>query len=147
MNKKYEIFKSVILSGAFQLEDMLDKITTMWVQGALTEEEKNELILMAHTHTTVDGNRAPVQAQLDAIFVILDEVLLEIAKLKNGVQEEPEEPEEVCAWYRWDGVGVIPWQTGVQCSHNGVVYTSAIDNNVWEPGAPGIDERYWIPEE
>ena len=144
MNKKYEIFKSVILSGSFVLEDMLDKITTMWVQGALTEEEKNELTLMAHTHTTVDGNRAPVQAQLDAIFVILDEVLLEIAKLKNDTQEAPE---GVRAWYRWDGVGVIPWQTGVQCTHNGAVYTSAIDNNVWEPGAPGIDERYWILEE
>lgn len=144
MSKKYEIFKSVILSGAFVLEDMLDKIETLWIQGVLTGDEKDELVQMAHTHTTVEGNRAPIQAQLDAIFTILEEHGLEIAKLKDDIQDAPE---DVRKWYRWNGVGTIPWQAGVQCSHNGVVYTSAIDNNVWEPGAPGIDERYWIPEE
>ena len=40
----YEIFKNVINSKRYNLDDMLKKIDTFWVQGDITEEQKNELV-------------------------------------------------------------------------------------------------------
>lgn len=34
----YEIIKSVIQSGRYELTDMLTKIDTLWVQGSLTDD-------------------------------------------------------------------------------------------------------------
>ena len=144
---KYFIFKSVIESGKFQLVDMLDKITTVWIQDGITAEEKDELVSLAHAHTTVDGNRADAHARIDAAFAKIDALEKEIALLKQGTTETPdaeETPESIPAWHPWDGVGTIPWQAGTVCVHNGTTYESMINNNVWEPGAPGIDERYWV---
>ena len=39
----YEIFKNVINSKRYNLDDMLKKIDTLWVQGDITEEQKKEL--------------------------------------------------------------------------------------------------------
>ena len=39
----YDIVKNVIISGDFRLSDMQTKIDTLWVQGDLTEDERNEL--------------------------------------------------------------------------------------------------------
>ncbi len=48
--------------------------------------------------------------------------------------------------------GALPWEQpestngyskGDRVTHVGKTYESAIDNNVWEPGSPGVDERYW----
>lgn len=35
------------------------------------------------------------------------------------------------------------YDKGAKASHNGERWVSEIDDNVWEPGAPGVDERYW----
>ena len=40
----YEITKSVIESKNYELTDMLKKIDVLWVQGSITEEQRNELI-------------------------------------------------------------------------------------------------------
>lgn len=50
----------------------------------------------------------------------------------------PSEPDEV-----------VPWQQGTymkgdKVSNRDHIWESVIDNNVWEPGSPGIDDRYWI---
>ena len=39
----YEIIKSVINSKDYKLEDILYKINKMWIESAITEEEKTEL--------------------------------------------------------------------------------------------------------
>ena len=38
----YEIVKNVIMSKRYELNDMLKKIDTLWVQGDITEEQKKE---------------------------------------------------------------------------------------------------------
>lgn len=45
----YEIIKSVILSGRYELADMLTKIDTLWVQSGLTDNERTELIDIARS--------------------------------------------------------------------------------------------------
>jgi len=32
---------------------------------------------------------------------------------------------------------------GVRVLRNGMAYESMVDNNTWEPGGPGIDDRIW----
>lgn len=45
----YEIIKSVIQSGRYELTDMLTKIDTLWVQSSLTDDERTELIDIARS--------------------------------------------------------------------------------------------------
>lgn len=45
---------------------------------------------------------------------------------------------------------VAPWQegkiygAGEKCTDGGFTWQSVINNNVWAPTSPGMDERYWI---
>ena len=48
----YDIVKNVIISGDFRLSDMQTKIDTLWVQGDLTEDERNELIAIIFQSTS-----------------------------------------------------------------------------------------------
>ena len=43
----YNIIKKVILSGRFELTDVLRKIDTLWIQGDLIDAEKTELEKLA----------------------------------------------------------------------------------------------------
>lgn len=46
--KKY--VKDVILRGDFVLDDMESKISRLWIEGRLTDDERNELITLAAEH-------------------------------------------------------------------------------------------------
>lgn len=45
----YEIIKSVIQSGRYELTDILTKIDTLWVQSSLTDDERTELMNLARS--------------------------------------------------------------------------------------------------
>lgn len=50
---------------------------------------------------------------------------------------------EIKPWEPWDGLS-DKYQPGAIVSHGGKVWESTYDGqNVWEPGAVGIDERFW----
>ena len=59
----YEIIKNVILSGVFKLADMKTKIDTLWVQGDLTEEQRNELVILMQENVKPESE-TPEQATL-----------------------------------------------------------------------------------
>ena len=46
----YQIFKNVIESRNYELNIMLAKIDTIWVQGKLSDEERTELIGLARAN-------------------------------------------------------------------------------------------------
>ena len=86
----YDIVKNVIISGDFRLSDMQTKIDTLWVQGDLTEDERNELIAIMKQYVKPESE-APEQIelykQLLAKYESLDE---RVTKLENGgVTPEP----------------------------------------------------------
>lgn len=39
-----------------------------------------------------------------------------------------------------------PYMKGDKVTHNGVTYESAVDNNVWEPGAAGTESLWTVVE-
>lgn len=47
-------------------------------------------------------------------------------------------PDVISAWEQPDSTN--PYMTGDKVTHNGSVWQSAIDNNVWEPGVYGWEE-------
>lgn len=154
----YEIIKSVIESGKYELKDMLTKIDTIWIQGGITEDQKKELTELAQSKANPANSYAPLQTQIDQAFKMINELTETVnanaqgmSALKEAVEKlgqpivtpDPEPVEEYPEWYEWNGIGICPWQTGSKCTHNGDKFESQVDNNIWEPGAIGVYDNIW----
>ncbi len=143
----YKIYKRVLESKSYNLADITDKIEQRCAEGKITEAEREELLTLANQNASAKNSKAAMQNQIDALFEIVGELALEIKALKEGAgeapEEAPEETEEYPQWERWNGIDKIPYQEGSKCTHNGVKYISMVDNNFWEPGAPGVYENIW----
>lgn len=89
----YGIIKNVIESRNYELTDMLKKIDVIWVQGSISEAERDELIALARTN-------AEVQQSIDVLAKLeeLDKRVkaLEEAHKDNSGEADPgdEEPGE-----------------------------------------------------
>ena len=65
----YEIIKSVIESKDYELKDILYKINKMWIESAITEEEKTELDNLARENAKAENSYAPLQDPIIFAFV------------------------------------------------------------------------------
>lgn len=154
----YRVFKDVIESKIYSLEDMINKIDTKWIQGILTEEQRKELIALAQKNADPNLSNAPLQKQIEEIskkYLALEGTVTALSatvqKIKETVESggtvvpEPEPPivEECPVWEPYNGIPPIKWQKGSKCAHNGKRWESMVDNNVWEPGAFGVGEEIW----
>lgn len=63
----YEVTRNVILSGSYELADLLTKIDTLWLQGSLTDAQRLELMELARVYADPAMSYAPLQAQIDAL--------------------------------------------------------------------------------
>lgn len=154
----YEIFKSVIASKSYNLEEMIKKINIRWVEDILTEEQREELITMAQANADPSQSNAPLQKQIEEISkkrIALEDTVEKLSatvqKIKETVESggtvvpEPEPPitEEYPAWEPYNGIPPVPYQVGSKVTHNGKRWESMVPNNVWEPGAFGVDQNIW----
>ena len=87
----YEIIKNVIKNKDFELKDILHKINTIWVERAITEEQKNELDNLARENANVDSS-------ID-ILNKLKELDLRVTNLEKNIAEKPTEPTEETETY------------------------------------------------
>lgn len=84
------IIKNVISRRTYDLSGMLKKIDTLWVQGSLSDEEREELIAFAREN-------AEVQQSIDVMLKLeeLDKRVKALEDAKADVSDEgTEEPEE-----------------------------------------------------
>lgn len=88
----FEIIKSVIKNKNFELKDILYKINKMWIESAITEEQKTELDSLARENAVAENSYAPLQEQIENIYNELANINSRLDKLEG--QEEPIEPEE-----------------------------------------------------
>lgn len=154
----YEIVKNVIASKRYALDDMLKKIDTLWVQGDITEEQKKELVALAQTNADPSQSNAPLQKQIEEIAKQQNELKETVTTLRATVQKiketvessgtvvpepEPTPQEEYPAWEPYNGIPPVKYQVGSKVSHNGKKWESMVSNNVWEPGAFGVDQNIW----
>lgn len=127
----YIIISNVIKSGNYELNDMLRKIDTIWVQGSLTDEERGELVELAQSNADPARSYAPLQEQINQAFDRIKALEGRMAKLEAGEEPEPEEwPEWVQPTGAHDAYGM-----GDKVTYNGKHYVSKIAGNVWSPDA------------
>lgn len=131
----YQTIKSVIETGRYELNDMLRKIDTLWVQGDLSDEQRGELVELARERADPAASYAPLQDQIDQAFAQIKALGDRVAKLETGEAPEPSpEPEEWPAWVQPTGAHDC-YNTGDKVTYNGQHYVSKIDGNVWSPEA------------
>lgn len=91
----YEIIKSVIEEGRYELSDLLKKIDTLWIQGSLTEKQKTELVQLAREKATPENSFAGIQKQMDTLYANVAEIAkqvgentLTISSIKAKLEEQ-----------------------------------------------------------
>lgn len=142
----YDVIKDIIENGNYQLVDISNKINKLWLEYQLTDEERDELIELANSNTNVDNEKPELQRQLDVLSDYVKNTLEpRIQALEEGQEVEPPVEEEYPEWMSYDGVVNLGYDFGVKVTHNGFKWENMLEGtkNVWEPGAVGIDERYW----
>lgn len=140
----YQIIHDVITSKRYELNDILTKIDTIWLQGDIDDAQKDELVELAQENADSENSYAPLQDQINDLYNQLKAMGARIDALETGETPEPTpEPEEWPEWYRWLGIGPNPWKNGSKCTHNGKKWVSQVDNNIWEPGRRGVYDNIW----
>ena len=136
----YNIIKSVIESGRYELTDMLAKIDTIWLQGDLTEEQRAELIALAREKALPENSYASIQAQIDTLFKKVSE-LEETVKSLNG-DNNPEDTEEYPEYVQPMGAHDA-YHNGDKCSENGKNYICIAPEGVAVVWPPSVMPGYW----
>ena len=126
----YEIIKNVILSGNFELTDILSKIDTLWVQGGLTNVQRLALIDMARGKADPRNSFAPLQVQIDALAE-------RIAKLE-GQKPSEDHPQFVQPTGSHDA-----YRAGDTVTFNGKQYTCIAPEGVAVVWSPEVYPSYW----
>lgn len=125
----YNIVKNVIDRGGFDLAGLIRNIGTLWVQGDLTDEQKNELIASAR-------GGAEASSSVD-MMKKLEELDRRVAALeKAGTTGEPAEafPDFVVGkWY----------YTGDTCTFEDKKYTCVAPAGVACVWSPADYPAYW----
>lgn len=135
----YSIIKQVIEKKNYELTIMLKKINTLWAEGELTDEQREELIALARENADPKNSYASQQNQIVALFANMKEmsatileVVARVATLE-GEQVEPEEPSEEYPEYVQPTGAHDAYNTGDKITYNGKKYECLMDGCVWTP--------------
>lgn len=117
----YEIIKNVIDSGRFELVDILKKIDTIWLQGDITNEQRDELVELAR-------EKADISQEVD-ILAKLEDHEQRLRKLEEGGSEPSDEyPEYIVGhWYYKDDKITFNEKKYICIAPNGQVCTWSPD--------------------
>lgn len=135
----HEIIKAVIESGRYELADMLGKIDTIWIQGALTDDQRTELVELARGNADPANSYAGVRQQMDTLFAkqadIAKEVAWikdELASLQGGAVDTEPEPDEWPEYVQPTGAHDA-YEMGDRVSYKGNHYICKMARCVWAP--------------
>lgn len=125
----YEIIKNVIEKQDFDLRDILYKIAKMYIEGYITEEQKEELEEMARNNAKSENSYEEASKQVEKIFEELKVINKRLDKLE-GKEEIPEEeyPEYVQPTGAHDS-----YKLGDKITFEGKKYECIYENCVWSP--------------
>ena len=130
------VIKKVIESKNYELSDMLKKIDTLWVQGSISEEVKNELSAMARNNASMQ-NSIDVLSKLEEFSKRLAALEEEVKALK-GDETETETEEAVSQFEtgKW-------YYAGDKISFEGNTYICTAPENVACVWSPKDYPQYW----
>lgn len=130
------VIKKVIESKNYELSDMLKKIDTLWVQGSITEDVKNELSAMARSNASMQ-NSIDVLSKLEEFNKRLAALEEEVKALKGD--ETVTETEEAAPQFetgKW-------YYVGDKVSFEGNTYICTAPENVACVWSPKDYPSYW----
>lgn len=134
----YEIIRTVITSKRYELSDILKKIDTIWLQDALTDDQRAELVEMAREHAIPENSYADIREQITNIYTNLAELAAAIkanadaiTSLQGGTVDHPEE-EEYPEYIQPTGAHDA-YNTGDKVTYMDKHYICQMDGCVWDP--------------
>lgn len=128
----YGIAKKVIESKKYDLSDILKKIDTLWVQGSITDEQKEELVSMARSN-------AEVQNSLD-VMAMLDDLEERVRVLEAKVNaDNTGTSESNVAEYKSNK----KYKNGDKVLFEGKVYICIVPGKEKCPWSPSDYPEYW----
>ena len=131
----FEIVKNVILGKNYKLEDMLNKIDTLWIESKISDEEKTSLISLSRENALAENSYKPLQEQLNNLYKAFDNFKEEVNARLNTLEgkEDVEEPvEEYPPFMKPEGAHDC-YNEGRKMTFNGKKYICLIDGCVWSP--------------
>ena len=141
----YNIIKTVIEAGNFELTDIIRKIDTVWLEGKISDDEKAELVAKAQ-------GKANPQNSIDLIAKYADlERRVKALEAQNEVQntdpdtEGEDVPEEATTYEpfvegKW-------YYNGDKCSEFGKNFICVAPDGVVCVWSPSAYPPYWQLEE
>lgn len=162
MLEMYGILKNLVLMKTTPKETLEYKINRSWAEGNLSDDEKDELLQLVFENLSPMAESPEmselykrVAEDLETVKSDIAEIKAEISVLKSGGTTDPgtgetpapdTEAPAVPEWKPYDAIVNVGYDYGDVVVHNGKYYIDSLSGvkNVWEPGAAGIDERYWI---
>lgn len=129
----FNLIKQVIESKSYKLEDMLYKINKMYIENYITEEEKTELDNLARTNANPINSYAPLQEQIDNMYIKISNLENRIAILENSEPTEPGE-DEYPEFVQPTGAHNC-YNKGSKITFEGEKKICNIDGCVWSPDA------------
>ena len=79
----YQIIKDVLTSGRYELNDMLKKIDTIWLQGDIDDGQKAELVELARANADPAASYAPLQEQIEQAFAAIKALGARVTALES----------------------------------------------------------------
>lgn len=132
----YEVIKKVIESKKYELSDILKKIDTLWLQGDISDGQKESLITLARTNAEI-SNSVDVFAKLEEMNKRIVALEAEVKALKG--EETDTETETIVAEYE-----VGKWYyAGDKVSFNGSTYVCTAPDGVVCVWSPADYPAYW----
>ena len=138
----YDAEKDILLNTSYKLEDELDKIYFLYTKNKLTKEQVEELEELARQNANPVNSYAPIQEQIDNLYVNQKELEERISLLEQEKEEaqepgEPTEPEPVEEYpeYVQPTGAHDAYNTGDKITYNGKKYICKMNGCVWTPDA------------
>ena len=104
----------------------------MYIESAITEEQKTELDNLARENANAENSYTPLQEQIENIYGELANIKSRLDNLENG-QEEPTEPVDEYPDYVQPTGAHDAYNTGDKITYNGKKYVCKMDGCVWNP--------------
>ena len=127
------ISENVITNGRYELAAMLKRIDTIWLQGDITDADRDKLIALARKKATPDMGYASVEQRLKDI----ENRLTELEKAGK-----PLETEEYPAWKQPTGAHDA-YHTGDKIMYNGRKYKCVAADNFAVTYPPDVLPGMW----
>ena len=152
-NAMKTILENVIKNNGMPLSKVAERIETMYLNGRIDAEERDELTELMHSKASPDNEKGDYKEMYEALAVKYNELearveaaekAIAILNGEDGAGGEGSEENEIPEWQMWDGVSG-GYAYGDIVMHGGRYWVSEYEGavNVWEPGAAGVDDRYW----